>query len=80
VQIGTEVLRYAADLPGQGLAYKTGAIKIRELRDKAAAALGESFDVRDFHRAVLAPGAMPLSVLEQHVDRYIAARRAAAAS
>lgn len=80
VQIDTEVLRYAADLPGQGLAYKTGAIKIRELRDKAAAALGAAFDVRDFHRAVLGSGAMPLSVLEQHVDWYIDQHRARAAA
>lgn len=78
VQIDSEVLRYAADLPGQALAYKTGALKFGELRDKAAAALGSAFDVRDFHRAVLGSGAMPLSVLEQHVDWYIAQRQAAA--
>ncbi len=78
VQIDTEVLRYGADIPGQGLAYKTGALKIRELRDKAAAALGDAFDVRDFHRAVLGSGAMPLSVLEQHMDWYIAQQKARA--
>ena len=79
-QIATETLRYSCDIPGQALAYKMGAAKIRELREKAARELGTSFDVRRFHDAVLGSGAMPLGVLEQHVDWFIEAERARTAS
>ncbi|HKV06845.1 MAG TPA: DUF885 domain-containing protein [Thermoanaerobaculia bacterium] len=71
VQIGTETLRYAVDLPGQALAYKLGANKIWELRQKAERELGKDFDVRRFHDAVLGSGALPLAVLEKHVDWWI---------
>lgn len=70
-QIGTETLRYAVDIPAQALAYKMGASKIRELRARAERELGGKFDVRRFHAAVLGSGAMPLSVLEKHVDWWI---------
>jgi uncharacterized protein (DUF885 family) len=66
-----EVERYINN-PGQATSYKIGQIKILELRRKAQAALGERFDIRDFHEAVLANGALPLDVLEQQVDAYIA--------
>jgi uncharacterized protein (DUF885 family) len=70
-QIGTETLRYAVDIPAQALAYKMGSNKIWELRRKAERELGPRFDVRRFHEAVIGSGAMPLSVLEKHVDWWI---------
>ena len=67
-QIATETLRYSVDMPGQALAYKMGALKIRALREKARAELKERFDIRDFHDWFLASGSMPMAVLEKHVD------------
>ncbi len=69
-----EVERYINN-PGQATSYKIGQLKIFELREKAKAALGDRFDIRDFHEAVLANGALPLDVLEQQVDAYIASKR-----
>ena len=71
-----ETERYI-DNPGQALSYKIGMLKILELRDKAKGALGERFDIRDFHDAVLKNGAVPLPILEELVDDYIAAKKAA---
>jgi uncharacterized protein (DUF885 family) len=68
--ITTEVDRYIS-WPGQAVAYKLGELKIRELRHKAEAELGASFDVRTFHDAVLAGGAVPLDVLDRNIERYI---------
>jgi len=69
-----ETERYMA-LPGQALAYKIGQLKILELRRRAQDALGNRFDVRAFHAAVLETGAVPLDILEAHVNRWIADRR-----
>lgn len=68
--ITTEVDRYIT-WPGQAVAYKTGELKIRELRTKAEAQLGEKFDIRQFHDKVLENGAIPLSVLEQHIEKWL---------
>jgi uncharacterized protein (DUF885 family) len=70
-EIRTEVDRYIA-WPGQALAYKTGELKIRELRARAERELGPRFDLRAFHDAVLANGAVPLTVLEDQVSAFIA--------
>jgi uncharacterized protein (DUF885 family) len=66
----SEAERFMA-IPGQALAYKVGQLKIRELRSKAEAALGDKFNIRDFHTEVLKDGAMPLSMLEAKIDRWV---------
>ena len=62
--------------PGQALAYKTGELKILELRARAKKALGDQFDIRAFHDEILSGGALPLDVLEARVDDWIAAVKA----
>jgi uncharacterized protein (DUF885 family) len=79
-QIGTETLRYSCDIPGQALAYKMGAAKIRELRARAERALGTSFDIRRFHDVVLGSGPMPMAALERHIDWFIESERVRTAS
>ncbi|HEX6928222.1 MAG TPA: DUF885 domain-containing protein [Gammaproteobacteria bacterium] len=71
-----EIERYIV-MPGQACAYMIGKLKILELREHAQRELGEKFDLVDFHRAVLENGAVPLSILEELVDQYIAETRAA---
>jgi len=70
----SEAERFSA-IPGQALAYKIGQLKIVELRKRAEQVLGKKFEVRAFHDEVLKDGAVPLEVLEQKIDRWIAATR-----
>ena len=70
LNIQTEVTRYIGD-PGQATAYKVGELKILELRAKAKDAMGEEFDIREFHDIVLGGGSMPLDALDQRVRKWI---------
>jgi uncharacterized protein (DUF885 family) len=72
--IKAEVRRYMV-MPGQATAYKIGMIKIEELRARAEEALGDDFDIRDFHDTILGSGSMPLNILEEHVNRWIEQER-----
>jgi uncharacterized protein (DUF885 family) len=74
--IDAEVNRYISN-PGQALAYKIGELKIRELRGRAEKELGEKFDMRAFHDAVLGQGAIPLDALDEQVTAWITARKRA---
>jgi uncharacterized protein (DUF885 family) len=69
-----EIERYMAT-PGQALSYKMGQIKIRELRTEAEKKLGKNFDVREFHNQVLNSGSLPLVLLEQKIENWIARQR-----
>ena len=71
-----EVERYIV-IPSQATAYKIGALTIQRLRDKAKAELGDKFDIREFHAQVLMTGALPLAILEQKIDRWIASKKSA---
>ena len=71
-EVVAEVERYIA-IPSQALAYKVGALKIQELRQRAEEKLGDEFDIREFHAQVLDTGALPMPVLEAKIDRWIVA-------
>jgi uncharacterized protein (DUF885 family) len=62
-------------MPGQATAYKIGMLKIVELRERARAQLGDQFDIREFHDIVLRNGAVPLAVLEETVDAWLAGKK-----
>lgn len=72
----SEIERYIV-MPGQATSYKIGMMKILELREKAKAALGQQFNLSEYHDVVLKNGAVPLDILEQLVDEYIAQRKGA---
>ena len=69
----SEIERYMV-APGQALTYKIGELKIRELRARAEESLGKRFDIREFHRQVLESGSLPLALLEEKIEKWIAAR------
>jgi len=69
--VRSEVRRYITT-PGQAVSYKIGMLKILELRERAEAALGKQFDIRDFHDVVLGGGGLPMPLLESRVNNWIA--------
>ena len=69
-EVNTEVNRYIS-WPGQSLAYKTGELKIKELRKRAEEQLKDKFDIREFHDLILSQGTVTLKILEQMVNRYL---------
>jgi prolyl oligopeptidase len=71
--IVNEIDRYLL-MPGQALAYKIGQLKILSLRDRAERQLGDDFDIRAFHDHLLGAGALPLDLLEQRMDKWLAAQ------
>ena len=70
-QILSETLRYSVDMPAQALGYKLGSLKFAELRKKAEVTLGDKFDIRRYHEAILGSGSMPITILERHIDWFI---------
>ncbi|WGK65625.1 DUF885 domain-containing protein [Croceiramulus getboli] len=70
----SEIERYMA-MPGQALSYKIGQLKIRELRSKANEALGDQFDIKEFHKEVLETGCIPLALLEEKINGWIASKQ-----
>ncbi|WKD85957.1 hypothetical protein KCTC32516_01306 [Polaribacter huanghezhanensis] len=73
-EVTTETDRYIS-WPGQALSYKMGELKIREMRKKAEAELGEKFNIRDFHEVILEEGTVTLSILENRILNYIDAKK-----
>jgi uncharacterized protein (DUF885 family) len=72
-EIESELLRYSTDIPGQALSYAMGQRELLRMRDEARAALGDRFSFPAFHAAVLSPGALPMDLLDAHLNRWEAA-------
>ncbi len=70
----SEIERYMS-WPAQALSYKVGQLKIRELRAKAEEKLGDKFDIREFHNKILESGCVPLKLLEDKIDRWVASKK-----
>ncbi|WP_126177116.1 DUF885 domain-containing protein [Tsuneonella rigui] len=68
-EIESEIIRYSCDIPGQALAYKLGEFYLQEKREAWREAKGPRFDIREFHDAVLGPGALPLPLVGANIDR-----------
>ena len=75
-EVKSEIERYIVN-PGQACAYKVGMLKIQELRARAQQELGDKFDQREFHDVVLKSGSLPLEILEEQVNAYIAKKKSA---
>jgi len=75
--IERQIKRYYV-LPGQALSYKVGMLTILELRQRAMEQLGDDFDIREFHDAVLKNGAVPMQVLDDVINDYISSKKAGA--
>lgn len=74
-EIYTELVRYTIGMPAQALAYKWGSLKFGQYRRRAEEELGDKFDLQDYHDALLQFGAIPLDILEDHLDWYIASHK-----
>jgi uncharacterized protein (DUF885 family) len=74
-EVKAEIERYIVN-PGQACAYKVGMLKIQELRARAQQELGDKFDEREFHDNVLKNGSLPLEILEEQINDYIAKKKA----
>jgi uncharacterized protein (DUF885 family) len=75
----SEIERYIV-IPGQATSYKVGMMELLKLRDEAQQALGDDFDIREFHDVVLMNGALPLVAVRQQVMKYIAEKQAGSAN
>ena len=74
-QVDSETLRYSTDMPGQALGYRWGFLKMRELRRRAQESLGDRFDIRRWHEAILSQGGLPMTVLDRSLAEWEANER-----
>lgn len=76
LEIHTELVRYTCGMPAQALAYKWGSLFFRDMRRRAEVELGDDFDIKRYHEAILAYGAIPLDLLEEHFEWYLEQEKA----